>query len=124
MKVEKITWTPFSKLGIRKSVLNDLSPYASFIASRYNDFHKSQYINNSIFSSLLKGADEIGVAYSTRGPDNSENTIIDYIIWSEVFSCPNCQTEYPLFDIAVDKTSYDLIDKFSLSMLLSKNIKG
>ncbi|MEJ6017541.1 DNA methyltransferase [Aeromonas caviae] len=109
----KITWTPFSKLGIRKSVLNDLSPYASFIASRYNDFHKSQYINNSIFSSLLKGADEIGVMYSTRGPDNSENTIIDYIIWSEVFSCPNCQTEYPLFDIAVDKTSYDLIDKFS-----------
>ncbi|EHF4930922.1 DNA methyltransferase [Citrobacter freundii] len=120
----KITWTPFSKLGVRRTVLNDLSPYAGFIASRYNDFDKSHYIKNSIYSSLLKDADEIGVMYSTKGPDNTGKSTIDYIIWSEVFSCPNCQTEHPLFDIAVDTTNYDLIDKFdcpSCSQKISKD---
>lgn len=32
----KADWIPFSKLGVRKTILNDLSPAATFIASNYN----------------------------------------------------------------------------------------
>jgi hypothetical protein len=32
----KTVWTPFSKLGARRAVLNDLSPAATFIAYNYN----------------------------------------------------------------------------------------
>ena len=32
----KDTWQPFSKLGARKAVMNDLSPAATFIAYNYN----------------------------------------------------------------------------------------
>ena len=36
MKMGKKIWRPFSKLGIRKAILNDLSPAATFIAYNYN----------------------------------------------------------------------------------------
>ena len=32
----KKVWRPFSKLGARRAVLNDLSPAATFIAYNYN----------------------------------------------------------------------------------------
>ena len=32
----KKTWVAFSKLGVRRAVLNDLSPAATFIAYNYN----------------------------------------------------------------------------------------
>ena len=33
---DKKAWVAFSKLGVRRAVLNDLSPAATFIASNYN----------------------------------------------------------------------------------------
>ena len=32
----KKVWRPFSKLGMRRAILNDLSPVATFIANNYN----------------------------------------------------------------------------------------
>ena len=33
---KRTVWKPFSRLGVRRAVLNDLSPAATFIAYKYN----------------------------------------------------------------------------------------
>ena len=42
----KTVWQPFSKLGARQAILNDLSPAATFIA--YNLLLLLMYINSSV----------------------------------------------------------------------------
>ena len=105
-------WKPFSKLGVRRAILNDLSPIASFIASRYNDFRASDFETNSLLDSLLDRTSKLGSLYVTAGPKSDAQRSIDYVIWSELYSCPACQHVESLFDLAVDRKTGELSDEF------------
>ncbi|KQY13165.1 DNA methyltransferase [Rhizobium sp. Root482] len=107
------TWKPVSKIGKRRAVLNDLSPFAAFISSRYNDFRPSDYDSNSTLDELMGNGAEHRELYVTAGPNGDAKRPIDYIIWSEVFSCPSCQHEASLFDLAVDRSTGGMRDEFS-----------
>lgn len=107
------TWKAISKLGKRRAVLNDLSPFATFISSRYNDFQPTDYESNPVIESILGGNAKNRDLYVTTGPKGDARRPIDYIIWSEVFSCPSCQHEASLFDLAVDRSSGEMRDEFS-----------
>jgi len=115
----------FSKLGARRSILNDLSPFAAFIAARYNDFNSLDYRDNRFIEEILSEGNKCRDFYLTAGPKQQSKVELDYAIWSEVFACPNCQETTALFDLAVNKSTYELRDTFtcpSCGKQLSKEI--
>jgi DNA modification methylase len=96
-------WSPFSKLGARKAVLNDLSPVATFIAGVYNsNFNLTKF--EKACDSILKQADsKIKTMYTTIHPENNAECEIEYVVWSEVFLCPHCTSELNFFECAIDQ---------------------
>jgi DNA modification methylase len=94
-------WVPFSKLGARRTVLNDLSPAATFIAYNYNTPVDVKAFEREVKRILKEVEEECGWMYETR---HSEGQIgkINFTIWSDVFLCPECTQEIVYWDIAVD----------------------
>jgi len=79
--------------GARRAILSDLCPAASFIAANYNipfdvaEFAKAaQHILDEV-------EDELGWMYETLHTDGKTKGRINYTVWSEVFSCPECSAE-------------------------------
>ena len=101
-----------SKLGIRRAVLNDLSPAATFIAYNYNTpldpttfVHEAKHILNKV-------EEECGWMYETKHTDG-KIARVNYTIWSDVFSCPECASEVVFWEAAVDEEAGKVQDEFS-----------
>lgn len=115
-------WVAFSKLGIRRAALNDLSPAASFIAHNYNapvDLKEFEKESKRILSHVEK---ECGWMYETLHTDGSIGRI-NYTVWSDVFICPHCTNEVVFWEAAVNKQTGSVSDEFpctTCSGLLSK----
>ncbi|MDO6571406.1 DNA methyltransferase [Gilvimarinus sp. 2_MG-2023] len=106
-------WEPFSKLGERKTILNDLSPAATLIASNFN-----APVNKAVFESqanriLGEIENEYGWMYSTLHSDEKTLGSINFTVWSDVFSCPECATEIIFWDVAVDEEKGSVRDSFA-----------
>ena len=88
--------------GARRVILGDLSPAATFIAANYNlPFDVPAFCEAA--SRLLKEVEaEIGWMYETLHTDGKTNGRINYTVWSEVFSCPECAEEVVFLDEALD----------------------
>ena len=96
-------WKPFSKLGARKAVLNDLSPAATFIAYNYNTPVDIKAFEQEARRILAEVEDECGWMYETIHTDGKTKGRINYTVWSDVFVCPECAGEVVFWDAAVDK---------------------
>ncbi|WP_288761918.1 DNA methyltransferase [uncultured Akkermansia sp.] len=99
--------------GVRHCVLNDLSPAATFIAANYNlPFDVSAF--STAAKRLLKDVEkEIGWMYETLHSDGKTKGHIEYTVWSEVFTCPNCAGEVVFLDEALDEESRKVADEFA-----------
>jgi DNA modification methylase len=107
----KIVWVPFSKLGARRAVLNDLSPAATFIAYNYNtpvDVHAFEHEARRILEEV---EEECGWMYETKHTDGRTGKI-NYTVWSDVFVCPECTGEVVFWETAVDKEVGKVHDMF------------
>lgn len=138
-------WVPISKVGQRFCILNDLSPAASFIAHNFNmpvegsDFEAraKQVLQSArsrfgwMYQTLHQPtAEKVAAATSlireTHSPDLSEIGPIgwvNFVIWSDVFICPECQGEIVHWDAAVDREKGAVLDEFhcpTCHALLSK----
>jgi len=100
---------PFSKLGSRKAVLNDLSPAASFIAQNYNIPLDSGSFQTEAFRVLNRLKAECEWMYQTRQDEGQEREVT-YTIWSDVFNCPECGGEIIFWDEAVDSENEKVRD--------------
>jgi rubredoxin len=107
----KNKWVPFSKLGVRRAALNDLSPAATFIAYNYNtpvnvtDFEREA-------KKILKEVEaECGWMYETKHTDGRIGKI-NFTVWSDVFICPECSKEVIFWEAAVDKVVGIVNDEF------------
>ena len=121
----KKTWRPFSKLGVRRAVLNDLSPAATFIAYNYNTPVDVAAFEKEAKRILKEVEKECGWMYETLHTDGKSKGTINYTIWSDVFACPECAGEVVFWDSAIDTIKADVRDKFPCphcNALLSKNI--
>jgi len=98
----KTVWTPFSKLGVRKAVLNDLSPAATFIAYNYNTPVDVVEFEREAKRILNEVEEECGWMYETAHEDGQKGRI-NYTVWSDVFVCPECSGEIIFWEAAVDK---------------------
>ncbi len=108
---DKTVWKPFSKLGVRQSVLNDLSPAATFIAHNYNtpvDIHAFVRDATRI---LAEVEEECRWMHETRHSDGRTGKI-NYTVWSDVFVCPDCTREVVFWEVAVDKKAGKVLDNF------------
>ncbi len=109
----KKVWTPFSKLGARKVVLNDLSPIATFIAAIYNSCFSLEKYEKACMS-LLKMADKkLKDFFTTIHPENNAKCEFEYVVWSEVFLCPNCTGELIFFKCAIDQNTKKVKSEFT-----------
>lgn len=129
------SWIPFSKLGERKVVLNDLSTSASFIANNFNSIDtqkeydlldnvleevnnkqqwmfKTQHIYQDSLINSLKSChnEEEIIELFDKNKDKLGN--INFIAWSDVFVCPSCSTEVVYWDNAVIKETGKIKDIF------------
>jgi hypothetical protein len=105
------TWKPFSKLGARKAVLNDLSPAATFIAYNYNTPVDVKEFEREAKRILAEVEEECGWMYETIHTDGRKGRI-NYTVWSDVFTCPECAGEVVFWEAAVDKQEGKVQDEF------------
>ncbi len=108
----KAVWTPFSTLGSRHAVLNDLSPVATFIAYNYNSPADAKSFERMAKCILKEVENECGWMYETRHFDGHVG-IINYTVWSDVFVCPECTDEVVFWEAAVDKEAGRVLKNFS-----------
>jgi DNA modification methylase len=139
----KTIWKPFSKLGMRRTILNDLSPGATFIAHRFN-IRKPPNSQKSVASLLAEVESECGWMYCTRhtgwesgdrrvrsssadNPVNDRergNGSVNFVLWSDVFICANCAAEVVLWHAAANAESATLCDQFMCPRCRSIISKG
>ena len=88
--------------GVRYVILGDLSPAATFIAANYNvPFHITAFAEAA--RQLLADAKaDIGWMYETLHKDGRARGRINYTVWSEVFTCPECSGEVVFIAEALD----------------------
>ena len=108
----KKVWKPFSKLGPRRAVLNDLSPAATFIAYNYNTPVDVAAFEKEAKRILKEVEEECGWMYETLHTDGKTKGKINYMVWSEVFNCPHCGKEVIYFNTAVDEETYEINKDF------------
>jgi len=105
-------WIPFSKIGARRAILNDISPAATFIAHNYNSPLDGLVFFNESKRVFKETNAEVGWMYETIHSDTRTKGRINYIVWSDVFTCPECAGEVIFWDTAVDRTIGKIHDEF------------
>jgi 16S rRNA G966 N2-methylase RsmD len=98
--------------GTRQAVLNDLSPAATMIAAGYTlPFDIETFA--SLGQRLLTKLEELcGWMYETRHGDSPVKGRINYTVWSEVFTCPDCAHEVVFVEEALDNETKHVRDEF------------
>ena len=91
-----------SQLGARKAVLNDLSPAATFIAYNYNTPVDVAAFERDAKRILAEVEEECGWMYETEHAEGIKGRL-NFTIWSDVYTCPQCGTEMVFWDVAVNK---------------------
>ena len=81
------------KWGTRRAILGDLSPAATFIAANYNIPFDVDAFAEAAQQLLDDVEEEIGWMYETLHTDEKTKGRINYTVWSEVFTCPDCADE-------------------------------
>jgi len=118
---DNIVWNQFSKLGVRRAIMNDLSPSATFISSctvNTNDLDNDISKIRDLLTQIKDENKEFRItkhsgwkaklsSYDTRNNviRNKQQGKINYIIWSDVISCPECGKKWnywesPAIDIS------------------------
>jgi DNA modification methylase len=108
----KTTWKAFSKIGARHAVLNDLSTAATFIAYNYNTKVDSLDFDAQAKRVLAEVEKKLGWMYETTHTDGVAKGRINYTVWSDVFTCPECAGEVVFWDAAVDQVGKQILDEF------------
>ena len=91
--------------GARRVFLGDLSPAATFIAANYNIPFDVDTFATAARELLDDVEDEVGWMYETLHTDGQTTGRINYTVWSEVFSCPECAGEVVFLNEALDTTT-------------------
>ena len=93
------------KWGARRAVLGDLSPAATFIAANYNIPFDVDAFAEAAQKLLDEVEEEIGWMYETLHTDGKTKGRINYTVWSEVFTCPECAGDIVFVDETLDQAT-------------------
>ena len=98
--------------GARRAVLNDLSPAATFIGANYNlpfDVDAFAKAGKQLLAEVEK---EIGWMYETLHTDGKTKGRIEYTVWSQLYSCPECAGEVNFLQEALEQETKRTKDVF------------
>ena len=98
--------------GLRRTIQNDLSPLAGFIAANYGlpfDLGEFAEAGRTLLDDV---GQELGWMYETLHTDGKTKGRIDYTVWSQMFSCPECTGEIEFVEEALDKTNSRVKEAF------------
>ncbi len=84
----------------RKSISCDLSPSASFISSNYTSISHTRSLHR--ISEIINKLDAKYDKYLTTQDDHGKKRKINFVVWSDVFICPNCSNEFQFWGNGVD----------------------
>lgn len=104
----KVTW------GYRRAVLSDLSPSASVIAAGLNLPIDADAFDKASKDILERFDAELGWMYETTHT-NGQPARIEYTIWSEVFTCPECGSAVVFYDVAYNPATGKVDEPFRCS---------
>lgn len=99
-----------AKVGVRHSVCSDLAPIASLISASYSLPFNPKVFEKEANRILDEVETEYGWMYKSRVGELESS--INYIIWSDVFVCHNCNNEVVLWDEAVDLINDEIKSDF------------
>jgi hypothetical protein len=88
--------------GARRPILIDLSPVANFIAYNLNVDVSAREFKKAADAFFKKIEAELGWMYETLHTDGRRKGRINYVVWSEVFTCPNCAGDVVFMDQAYE----------------------
>jgi hypothetical protein len=103
---------PKPKWGARRAVLNDLGPVASFISANYTVPFDVPEFSKAAQKILVGVKKEIGWMYETLHADGRTKGQINFTVWSEVFTCPECAGEVNFVAEALDRETHQTRDRF------------
>ncbi|KIN92512.1 DNA methyltransferase [Thauera sp. SWB20] len=98
--------------GARRAVLNDLSPAATFMSANYNIPFDVDVFAKAGKQLLQSVEQDIGWMYETLHSDGKSKGRIDYTVWSQLYSCPECAGEVNFTEEALDEESKRVKDEF------------
>lgn len=104
----KVPW------GYRRAVLSDLSPSASVIAAGLNLPIDANAFDKASKDILDRFDTELGWMYETTHT-NGQPARIEYTVWSEVFTCPECGSPVVFYDVAYNPRTGRVDEPFRCS---------
>ena len=103
---------PKPKWGARRAALNDLGPAATFIAANYTLPFDVASFSRAAQRTLIEVEKELGWMYETLHTDGKIKGRINFTVWSEVFTCPECAGEVNFVEEALDPSTKHVLDRF------------
>ena len=103
---------PAPNWGARNVVLNDLSPAATFIEANYNlplDVSAFEKAGKQLLADVER---ELGWMYETFHTDGKTKGKVEYTVWTEIFSCPECAGEINFLEEALEDETKRVRDAF------------
>jgi DNA modification methylase len=107
----------YGEIGLRNTILIDLSPAATFIAAGTNmvgelkkylpeisyvldEIDKGQHsILHTRHIGWLRGTVDLNKRINLKITSNTPHGTIEYVVWSDVFACYNCDTNIVYWDL-------------------------
>jgi len=98
--------------GARRAILGDLGPAATFIAAGFNLPFEVETFGRAARRILDEVEAELGWMYETLHTDGKTKGRINYTVWSEVFTCPDCSGEVSFVEEALDADTKRVAEAF------------
>ena len=108
--------------GTRKAILTDLSPVATLISHSYNSPLDNSCIAKQLEEIISSCEESTAWMYRTKHVSQSDAQIIletddkfgtiNFVVWSDVFICPNCGDEFVFYDVAASAEKKEVADEF------------
>lgn len=102
--------------GKRYAILGDLEPNATHISAGVNLPISAEAFAVEATKLIEKFENEYGWMYKTRlkGEDGTYRDVdIDYVVWSETFTCPHCGGEVVFYSAAYDPITKHVLATFN-----------
>ena len=98
--------------GERHSIVSDLAPAATFISANLNSKFETEEIKNRLVNKLNYVNAQFKWMFETHHNDGKKG-IINFVVWSEVTECPNCNIEIVVWDVSADTENGRMKQEFN-----------
>lgn len=79
----------------RNAIINDLCPIAAFISAVNNTSNEARVAIAELTRIISESEEKWGYLYKTS--EGRKKVAVNYFVWSDVFTCPECVAEFPFF---------------------------